>query len=81
MGFLESFCLIGYAVGSLYMSLPKLACYSGIPVMMEFTSKKHSPECRQEASNFIRLLCHSSVLTLQMFISYASPLQISPIAY
>lgn len=38
--------------------------------MMEFTSKKHSPECRLEASNFIRLLCHSSVLTLQMFISY-----------
>lgn len=36
---------------------------------MEFTSKKFSSECRQEASNFIRLLCHSSVLTLQMFIS------------
>ncbi|KAF8513773.1 hypothetical protein JB92DRAFT_3083136 [Gautieria morchelliformis] len=41
----------------------------GIPVLMGFTSKKHSSECRLEASNFIRLLCHSSVLTLQMFIS------------
>jgi len=34
-----------------------------------FTSKKYPSECRQEASNFIRLLCHTSVLTLQMFIS------------
>lgn len=41
----------------------------GIPVMMEFTSKKYPSECRFEASNFIRLLCHTSVLTLQMFIS------------
>ena len=35
----------------------------------EFTSKKYPSECRLEASNFIRLLCHTSVLTLQMFIS------------
>lgn len=35
----------------------------------EFTSKKYQSECRLEASNFIRLLCHTSVLTLQMFIS------------
>ncbi|THU86086.1 kinase-like protein [Dendrothele bispora CBS 962.96] len=34
-----------------------------------FTSKKHPSECRLEASHFIRLLCHTSVLTLQMFIS------------
>ena len=38
----------------------------------EFTSKKYPSECRLEASNFIRLLCHTSVLTLQMFISYVS---------
>ncbi|EKM49713.1 uncharacterized protein PHACADRAFT_214230 [Phanerochaete carnosa HHB-10118-sp] len=49
--------------------LESFCLIGGIPVMMEFTSKKHSPECRLEASNFIRLLCHSSVLTLQMFIS------------
>ncbi len=42
-----------------------------------FTSKKYPSECRLEASHFIRLLCHSSVLTLQMFISYVSP----PIVY
>ncbi|KIY52431.1 Pkinase-domain-containing protein [Fistulina hepatica ATCC 64428] len=52
-GFLESFCLIG-----------------GIPVMMAgFTSKKYPSECRTQASDFVRLLCHTSVLTLQMFIS------------
>src|ERR1700722_13857478 len=34
-----------------------------------FTSKKYPSECRLEASNFIQLLCHTSVLTLQMFIS------------
>ena len=42
---------------------------SGIPVIMNFTSKKHPSECRLEASKFIQLLCHASVLTLQMFIS------------
>ncbi|KIP02523.1 hypothetical protein PHLGIDRAFT_130695 [Phlebiopsis gigantea 11061_1 CR5-6] len=49
--------------------LESFCLIGGIPVVMEFTTKKHSPECRMEASNFIRLLCHSSVLTLQMFIS------------
>ncbi|KIO23906.1 hypothetical protein M407DRAFT_214002 [Tulasnella calospora MUT 4182] len=37
--------------------------------IIAFTTKKYSSECRLEASHFIRLLCHSSVLTLQMFIS------------
>ncbi|KAI0299616.1 hypothetical protein BC826DRAFT_932423 [Russula brevipes] len=41
----------------------------GIPVMMGFTSKRYTSECRLQASNFIQLLCHTSVLTLQMFIS------------
>jgi hypothetical protein len=71
VGFLESFCLIGYArpgPGSL-SDADRL--HSGIPVVMGFTSKKYASECRLEASNFIRLLCHTSVLTLQMFIAYA----------
>ena len=38
--------------------------------MPEFTSKRYPSECRLQASNFIQLLCHTSVLTLQMFISY-----------
>lgn len=38
--------------------------------MMGFTSKRYPSECRLQASNFIQLLCHTSVLTLQMFISY-----------
>ncbi|CAA7265498.1 unnamed protein product [Cyclocybe aegerita] len=49
--------------------LESFCLLGGIPVMMEFTSKKYPIECRLEASNFIRLLCHTSVLTLQMFIS------------
>ncbi|KIJ62679.1 hypothetical protein HYDPIDRAFT_30272 [Hydnomerulius pinastri MD-312] len=49
--------------------LESFCLIGGIPVMMGFTSKKYPSECRTEASNFIRLLCHTSVLTLQMFIS------------
>ncbi|KAG1822659.1 uncharacterized protein BJ212DRAFT_1444950 [Suillus subaureus] len=49
--------------------LESFCLIGGIPVMMGFTSKKYPSECRVEASNFIRLLCHTSVLTLQMFIS------------
>lgn len=49
--------------------LESFCLIGGIPVMMGFTSKKYSSDCRLEASNFIRLLCHTSVLTLQMFIS------------
>ncbi|EGN91709.1 hypothetical protein SERLA73DRAFT_173393 [Serpula lacrymans var. lacrymans S7.3] len=49
--------------------LESFCLIGGIPVMMGFTSKKYPSEIRLEASNFIRLLCHTSVLTLQMFIS------------
>ncbi|KAG6335620.1 hypothetical protein ID866_3477 [Astraeus odoratus] len=49
--------------------LESFCLIGGIPVMMSFTSKKYPSECRIEASNFVRLLCHTSVLTLQMFIA------------
>ncbi|KAJ3794940.1 armadillo-type protein [Lentinula aff. detonsa] len=49
--------------------LESFCLIGGIPVVMGFTSKRFPSECRLEASNFIRLLCHTSVLTLQMFIS------------
>ncbi|KAH8077271.1 kinase-like protein [Cristinia sonorae] len=49
--------------------LESFCLIGGIPVIMGFTSKRHPIDCRLQASNFIRLLCHSSVLTLQMFIS------------
>ncbi|KAI0035206.1 hypothetical protein K488DRAFT_76773 [Vararia minispora EC-137] len=49
--------------------LESFCLIGGIPVMMGFTSKKYPSECRLQASNFIQLLCHTSVLTLQMFIS------------
>ncbi|CAL1713540.1 unnamed protein product [Somion occarium] len=49
--------------------LESFCLIGGIPVIMGFTSKKYPSECRLEASKFIQLLCHASVLTLQMFIS------------
>lgn len=49
--------------------LESFCLIGGIPVVMGFASKKYPSECRLEASNFIRLLCNTSVLTLQMFIS------------
>ncbi|THH12926.1 hypothetical protein EW146_g7242 [Bondarzewia mesenterica] len=49
--------------------LESFCLIGGIPVIMGFTSKKYPSECRLQASNFIQLLCHVSVLTLQMFIS------------
>ncbi|KDN41719.1 hypothetical protein RSAG8_07250, partial [Rhizoctonia solani AG-8 WAC10335] len=49
--------------------LESFCLIGGIPVVMSFTTKKYSTECRVEASNFIRVLCQTSVLTLQMFIS------------
>ncbi|PCH40431.1 kinase-like protein [Wolfiporia cocos MD-104 SS10] len=49
--------------------LESFCLIGGIPVIMNFTSKRYPAECRTQASHFIRLLCHSSVLTLQMFIA------------
>lgn len=69
MGFLESFCLIGGI--PVIMGMPHFApLLCRTYVALGFTSKKYPSECRLQASHFIRLLCHSSVLTLQMFISY-----------
>ncbi|KAJ4496933.1 hypothetical protein C8R41DRAFT_824034 [Lentinula lateritia] len=49
--------------------LESFCLIGGIPVVMGLTSKRFPSECRLEASNFIQLMCHTSVLTLQMFIS------------
>ncbi|KAF8318953.1 kinase-like protein, partial [Clavulina sp. PMI_390] len=49
--------------------LESFCLIGGIPVVMTFASKKYAFECRSEASQFVQLLCHSSLLTLQMFIS------------
>ncbi|WRT67650.1 uncharacterized protein IL334_004622 [Kwoniella shivajii] len=48
--------------------LESFCLIGGIPVIIPFTSKKHSLETRLEASTFIQQLT-SSALTLQMFIS------------
>ncbi|KAG6914866.1 hypothetical protein DXG01_014841 [Tephrocybe rancida] len=83
LGFLESFCLIGYVciiTGRTAVDTKKWypsddgwvhthCLTTWIDLVTEFTSKKYPSECRLEASDFIRFLCHTSVLTLQMFIS------------
>jgi hypothetical protein len=69
LGFLESFCLIGGIPVMMGASWFHMVCIDFANSPPGFTSKKYSSECRLEASNFIRLLCHTSVLTLQMFIS------------
>ena len=53
-----------------YGSVTRVCKHDAVLIFcLGFTSKKYPSECRLEASHFIRLLCHSSVLTLQMFIS------------
>ncbi|KAF7318499.1 Protein kinase domain-containing protein [Mycena chlorophos] len=61
--------LINLLVNSNLGLLESFCLIGSIPVMMGFSSKKYPSECRLEASNFIRLLCRASVMTLQMFIS------------
>ncbi|KAF8755059.1 Serine/Threonine protein kinase, catalytic domain [Rhizoctonia solani] len=61
--------IINLLVTSDFGFLESFCLIGGIPVVMSFTTKKYSTECRIEASNFIRVLCQTSVLTLQMFIS------------
>ncbi|CAG8748442.1 26935_t:CDS:1, partial [Racocetra persica] len=41
----------------------------GIPIIMSFTSKRYLYEIRVEAAIFIRQICHTSPIILQMFIS------------
>ncbi|WWC70634.1 uncharacterized protein I206_104585 [Kwoniella pini CBS 10737] len=48
--------------------LESFCLIGGIPVIIPYTSKRHSLETRLEASNFIQQLT-GSALTLQMFIS------------
>ncbi|KAJ1303227.1 hypothetical protein OPQ81_011425 [Rhizoctonia solani] len=61
--------IVNLLVTSDFGFLESFCLVGGIPVVMSFTTKKYSTECRIEASNFIRVLCQTSVLTLQMFIS------------
>ncbi|CAG8548816.1 12494_t:CDS:2 [Ambispora leptoticha] len=46
-----------------------LCLVGGIPVIKNFTSKRYSYETRLQAGIFIRQMCHTSTLTLQMFVS------------
>jgi hypothetical protein len=45
-------------------------CFVGaIPTISEFTIKQFPSEIRQEAAAFVKQICHSSTVALQMFIS------------
>jgi hypothetical protein len=46
-----------------------LCFVGGIPIITKFTSKKYSSEIRLEAAAFVRQMCQTSLLTLQMFVS------------
>ncbi|WWC88803.1 uncharacterized protein L201_003716 [Kwoniella dendrophila CBS 6074] len=60
--------LVNHIVTSDVEMLESFCLIGGIPVIIPYTSKKHSLETRLEASVFIQQLT-SSALTLQMFIS------------
>jgi hypothetical protein len=49
--------------------IENLCLAGGIPVIMQFASKNFSREVRHEAARFIRQMCSTSTLTLQMFIA------------
>ncbi|KAJ6255026.1 mtk1/mekk4 [Anaeramoeba flamelloides] len=46
-----------------------LCLVGGVPLIMKFASSKYSNEIREEASKFIYQICHTSPITLQMFIA------------
>ncbi|WVO23738.1 uncharacterized protein IAS62_005094 [Cryptococcus decagattii] len=60
--------LVNLIVTSDVELLESFCLIGGIPVIIPYTSKKHSLETRLEASTFVRQLTRSA-LTLQMFIS------------
>lgn len=46
-----------------------LCFVGGIPIITKFASRRYSSEIRLEAAAFVRQMCHTSTLTLQMFVS------------
>src|SRR3954471_1306038 len=46
-----------------------LCLIGGIPAIMKFANKRYLPQVRLEAAYFVEQLCHTSTLTLQMFIA------------
>ena len=46
-----------------------LCFVGGIPIITRFASRKYSSDIRLEAATFVRQMCHTSTLTLQMFVS------------
>jgi hypothetical protein len=49
--------------------LENLCFVGGIPIISVFAHKKFSSEIRHEAAAFVRQICQTSTLALQMFIS------------
>jgi serine/threonine protein kinase len=46
-----------------------LCFVGGIPIITKYASKKYSSEIRLEAAIFVRQMCETSTMTLQMFVS------------
>ncbi|KAJ3452182.1 mtk1/mekk4 [Anaeramoeba flamelloides] len=46
-----------------------LCLVGAVPLIMKFSTKDFSLDIRKEASNFFWQICHTSTITLQMFIS------------
>jgi serine/threonine protein kinase len=52
------------------VELQENLCFvGGIPIITQYTSKKYSSDIRVEAAAFVRQMCQTSLLTLQMFVS------------
>ncbi|KAL7423239.1 Protein kinase of the Mitotic Exit Network [Cryptotrichosporon argae] len=60
--------IVNYVVSLDVENLESFCLVGGIPVIIPYTTKRHSMETRLEASAFVQLLTRSA-LTLQMFIS------------
>ncbi len=50
-------------------SQENLCFVGGIPIITKFASRKYSSEIRLEAAAFVRQMCQTSILTLQMLVS------------
>ena len=46
-----------------------LCLVGGIPAIMKFASKEYPKDVRLETARFIKQMCETSTLTLQMFIA------------
>ncbi|KAG0229437.1 hypothetical protein BGW42_001592 [Actinomortierella wolfii] len=66
---LKLLSILNLVVRNDYALLESLCLVGAIPVLMKYTSKRYGREIQIAAASFIQQMCHTSTLTLQMFIS------------